>query len=415
MSTARLARIHVAMQGFVGRHEVAGVVTLIARHGHIVWLDSTGWQDMSGKVPMQSTTIFRMALMTKPLTSVAALMLFEEGRFLLTDPISKYLPEFTDQEVLVLRRPDGSDSTVPASREITIRDLLSHRAGLTYEFADTGAVEDAYRAAGVTDGILAPVDFDLAENTRRIASAPLRFEPGTEWHYSLAADVLARLVEVTLGESFADFCRDRIFLPLGMHDSYFYVPDDKVGRIATPYTSDSTGGLRAMHAVEHFGPRGILVMGGTGSRGSQRYASGGAGLLSTAPDYVRFLQMLLNGGSLGAVRLLSPKTVELMTASQTPDFVPGASPLDSLLLPRPGTVFDLGVATITDLGASASLGSPGMYYWDGIYGTTFWVDPSEQLIGVQLEQLYPNALRVADTFRALAYQAVMRSDALAVQ
>jgi CubicO group peptidase (beta-lactamase class C family) len=409
MSTQRLSRIHAAMEGFIERHEVAGVVTLIARHGHIVWLDSAGWQDVSGKAPMRSTTIFRMASMTKPLTSVAALMLLEEGRFLLSDPISKYLPEFADQEVFVLRRPDGTDSVVPTNRDITIADLLAHRSGLTYGFRDTGAVENAYRSAGVTDGLLGPVDFDLAENVRRIATAPLRFDPGTQWHYSLSADVLARLIEVASGRPFAAFCRDRIFTPLGMQDSYFYVPDGKVGRIANPYTTDSAGALRPIRAVERFGPRGILILGGAGSRGSQRYASGGAGLLSTAADYARFLQMLLNGGALGDVRLLSPKTIELMTASQTPDNVPPTTALDSLLLPRPGSAFGLGVATITDVGATESLGSVGTYYWDGIYGTTFWVDPKEDMIGVQLEQLYPNSLRVPDMFRVLAYQAVVRS------
>ena len=415
MSSPRLARIHAAMSGFVAHHEVAGVVTLIVRRGHIVWLDSAGWQDAREKAPMRSTTIFRMASMTKPLTSVAALMLLEEGRFLLTDPISKYLPEFADQEVFVQRRADGTDSVVPAVHDITIRDLLSHRSGFTYEFADTGAVENAYRSARVTDGILAPVDFDLAENSRRIATAPLLFDPGTKWHYGLSADVLARLIEVTSGESFATFCRDRIFRPLRMDDSYFYVPDDKVGRIATPYSTDSSSGLRPMAGVERFGPRGILVMGGAGSRGSQRYASGGAGLLSTALDYARFLQMLLNGGALGDVRLLSPKTVQLMTASQTPENVPPATALDSLLLPRPSVMFGLGVATVADLGGTETLGSVGAYYWDGIYGTTFWVDPHEDMIGVQLEQLYPNTLRVADTFHVLAYQAVIHSGSLAVQ
>jgi len=412
MSTQRLTRVHAAMQGFVDRHEVAGVLTLIARHGHIVWLDSAGWQDVAGKVPMRSTTIFRMASMTKPLTSVAVLMLFEEGRFLLTDPVSKYLPEFAHQKVLILHRSDGTDSLAPTTRDITIRDLLTHRAGLSYAFADTGAVENAYRSAGVTDGLLVPVDFDLAENSRRIASAPLRFQPGTQWRYSLAVDVLTRLVEVTSGQTFDVFCRDRIFTPLHMDDSYFYVPDTKIGRLAAVYTPDSTNGIRSMQAVEHFGPRGIVVIGGTGSRGSERYVSGGAGLLSTAADYIRLLQMLLNGGTLGGVRLLSPKTVQLMTTSQTADLAPqDRFLLDRVYLPRPAAAFGLGVGIVADLGAMGSLGSVGTYLWGGIYGTTFWVDPEEQLIGVQLEQLYPNTGRVGNIFRGLAYQAVTRRGA----
>jgi len=402
MSAERLARVHTAMQGFVDRHEVAGVVTLIARHGHIVWLDSAGWQDAIGQVPMRSTTIFRMASMTKALTSVAVLMLFEEGRFLLTDPVSNYLPEFAHQKVFVSRRPDRTDSLVPTPRDITIRDLLTHRAGLSYEFEDTGVVEDAYRSAGVTDGILVPVDIDLAENSRRIASAPLLFQPGAQWHYSLAVDVLARLVEVTSGQTFDAFCRSRIFVPLHMDDSYFYVPDDKIGRLAVVYTPDSTPGIRPMQAVEHFGPRGIVVLGGAGSRGSRRYFSGGAGLLSTAADYTRFLQMLLNGGALGGARLLSPKTVQLMTTNQTADLA-RAQP--------PAAPFGLGVGLVTDLGATQSLGSVGTYSWGGIYGTSFWVDPEEQLIGVQLEQLYPNTTRVGRTFQVLAYQAVTHRDA----
>lgn len=410
MSVQRLARLHAAMQGFVDRHEVAGVVTLIARHGRIVWLDSAGWQDVAGKVPMRSTTIFRMASMTKPITSVAVLMLFEEGRFLLNDPVSKYLPEFAHQQVLIVHRSDGTDSLAPATRDITIRDLLTHRSGLSYAFADTGGVENAYRSAGVTDGLFVPVDFDLAENVRRIASAPLRAQPGTQWRYSLSIDVLARLVEVTSGQTFDAFCRERIFAPLHLADSYFYVPDAKVARLATVYTPDSANGVRPMRSVEHFGPRGIVVIGGAASRGSQAHISGGAGLMSTAADYMRFLQMLLNGGELDGVRLLSPKTVQLMTTSQTADLTPQALLLlDRVYLPRPAGAFGLGVGIVTDLGASGSLGSVGMWTWGGIYGTTFWVDPTEQLVGVQLEQLYPNPGRIGNMFRVLAYQAVIHS------
>ena len=387
ISADRVARVHAAMQGFVDRRQVAGVVTFIARQGQIVQLDAIGVQDIETKRPMKPDTLFFIASMTKPVTTTAVMMLYEEGKFLLTDRVSKFIPAFAHPKLV----------TGEARREITIRDLLTHRSGLTYGFSDDGPVGRAYRADGIIDG-LKDTDETIADNVERLAKEPLLFEPGSKWNYGLSTDVLGRVVEVVSGMPLDEFFRKRILEPLKMGDTFFYVPDGKASRVATLYTDDPGGGLRPIKNGDKIGNN---VVDGVTTRGSKRYFSGGAGLISTASDYGRFLQMLLNGGELDGARLLSPKTIELMTVSHTGDLTPSPQ--------GPAAGFGLGFRVITDLGQSQRPASVGSYSWGGIWGTSFWVDPKEKLIGVMMIQRFPTtSVPIADVFQAMAYQAIVR-------
>jgi CubicO group peptidase (beta-lactamase class C family) len=393
VSSDRLQRLHKGMQGFVDRKEVGGVVTLVARNGTIVDLHATGFQDVESKTPMRADTIFRIASMSKPVTSVAVMMLYEEGKLLLTDPVSKFIPSFKGQRVL------GADgATAPARRDITVRDLLTHRSGLSYGFLNGGAVGDIYRKDGIADG-LTVTSSTLAEAIDKLAAAPLMSQPGAAWNYSLSTDVLGRVVEVASGMPFDAFLRDRIFRPLGMIDTSFDVPDAKWPRLATVYSPDGSGGIRPMKDPESFGNTTMSPV--AYYKPGKRYFSGGAGLTSTARDYARFAHMLLGGGALNGVRLLSPKSVELMSTSHTSDLPAGGGLLG------PGAGFGLGFRVTTELGPTQTLGSTGMYGWSGIYGTTFWVDPKERLVAIMMVQRYPGS-PVAAAFQPLVYQAITK-------
>jgi CubicO group peptidase (beta-lactamase class C family) len=392
ISSERLDRLHKGMQAYVDRREAGGIVTLVAREGKIVDVHATGFQDIESRKPMQTDTIFRIASMSKPITSIAAMMLEEEGKLFLTDPVSKFIPAFKGQRVIA----DGG-TTVAARREITIRDLLAHRSGLSYGFLNGGPVGDAYRKAGVTDG-LTTTSMTLQEGIDKLAAQPLMVQPGSAWNYSLSDDVLGRVVEVVSGLSFDAFLRERIFKPLGMTDTAFDVSDAKWPRLATVYSPDASGGIRPMKDPEAFGNTQMSPL--ASYKTPKRYFSGGAGLTSTARDYARFAQMLLNGGSLDGARLLSPKTIELMTASHTSD-LPAAG------LIGPGAQWGLGFKVVTDVAATLTHGSVGMYGWSGIYGTTFWVDPKERLVAIMMVQRYPGST-VAAGFQPLVYQALTR-------
>ncbi len=392
ISSERLARLHKGMQAYVDRKEVGGIVTLIARDGKIVDVHATGFQDVEGRKAMQTDTIFRIASMTKPVTSVAVMMLQEEGRLLLTDPVSKFIPAFKGQRVM-----GEGGATVPARREVNVRDLLSHRSGLSYGFLNGGPVGDAYRKEGVVDG-LTTTTMTLEENINKLAAQPLLAQPGSAWNYSLSTDVLGRIVEVASGMTLDAFFRDRIFTPLGMTDTSFEVADAKWARMATVYSPDGAGAIRPMKDPESFGN---TAMSPTAYyKTGKRYFSGGAGLTSTARDYARFAQMLLNGGELGGKRLLGTKTLELMTLSHTTDLPAGG-------LTGPGAGFGLGFRVVTDLAATQTQGSTGLFGWSGIYGTTFWVDPKERLVAIMMVQRYPGS-PVAAGFQPLVYQALTR-------
>ncbi len=362
MSTERLKRLAAAMQGYIDRGEVSGTVTLVARHGRIVHLQAQGLMDAGSKTPMKTDTIFRLASMTKAITSVAVMMLYEEGRFLLTDPVSKFIPEFKNPQVMVANAPGTSRAgfkLVPAEREITIRDLLTHTAGLA------GPTSTLLRPEMEKFQKETPPDEDIAGYTKRLAKLPLHFQPGTAWEYGPATNVLGYLVEVVSGQRFDRFLAERIFKPLQMNDTFFYVPDEKLSRLATLYAVSPAG----IHAVK---PAREM-------RGSQVLFMGAGGLFSTAEDYYRFCEMLLNRGTGNGTRLLSPKTVELMTSNSI-----GHLPIWPDLA---GYRFGLGFRVLADLGQTAHIGSLGSYGWGGAYGTYFWIDPKEDMIGILMIQV----------------------------
>lgn len=396
LDSVRLSAIAPMLREAVERGEIAGAVTLVARHGRVAAVDSAGFRNLERRTPAGAATLFRIASMSKPVTSVGAMILVEEGRLRLADPVARYIPAFA--EVRVSASPAGPTpgraALVSPRRPITIHDLLTHRSGLTYGFLDDGPAGDSYRAAGVSDG-LPPREEGIGANVDRLARLPLVAHPGSRFQYGLSVDVLGRVIEIVSGRPLAEFLQERLFDPLGMPDTRFYVDDDRIERLATPYAWDGRR-LRPMRAAEQFG---TLLLAGEGYRGSRAYFSGGSGLVSTVGDYARFLQMILNGGELDGIRVLGPKTVELITANA----IEGTEhPLG------PGAGFGLGFQVLTELGLAAEPGSMGTLSWSGIYGTAFWADPVEQLIGIVMIQRFPTAgLPLADRIRAVAYGAVV--------
>ncbi len=394
MSSERLARIGKVMQGYVDRGEIPGAITLVARQGKIVHLQTHGLKDIASSEPMSAGSIFRMASMTKPIASVALMMLYEEGHFRLADPISEFIPEFKNPKVAIPKDSAGGSSgnfyTIPADREITFQHVLTHTAGLptTYSGPTAKLYQDEISPLRRSGATLGPV-------MKKLASLPLNFHPGTAWQYGPATDVVGYLVEVISGKPLDEFLRERIFEPLGMKDTQFYVPQEKLDRRATVY---STGGGKLE-------PRDDLMTTEI-TPPSKRYFSGGGGLSSTVEDYLRFCQMKLNGGHFNGARLLSPKTVELMTADHLPDDVVHYPIWYTLRLRGHG--FGLGYRVITDLGDAALLGSVGSYGWGGAYGTYFWIDPEEELIGIFMTQIRPyRHLKIRRQFQILATAAIV--------
>jgi CubicO group peptidase (beta-lactamase class C family) len=371
LSPERLGRLTRFMEQQVDDDRVAGAVALIAREGKTVYLESVGMRDRERGEEMTPDTIFRIASMTKPITSVAVLMLYEEGHFQLGDPVSRFVPEFKNTTVLAEPSPDAD--VVPAERQVTIRHLLTHTSGLTYHWDKV--LGPRYKEAGITHGLLQDDDL-LAEDMPKLAQVPLLHQPGEKWTYSLSTDVLGRVVEVVSGMSLADFFRERIFEPLRMEDTAFYPPQEGVSRLAAVYGPDPEGGLKRLgDDVLGEGPMTFTTT--YPYEGPKKYYSGGGGLCSTVSDYVRFAQMLLNGGELDGARLLSPKTVALMTTDHVGELSEGFG-------------FGLGVSVRRSLRESGELGSVGTFGWAGFWYTTFFIDPQERLIGVCMAQLHPS-------------------------
>ncbi len=390
LSSERLDRISSAVQHSIDDKRIAGAVTLVARRGHVAWFKAQGMADREAGKPMRTDTMFRICSMTKPITSLAVMILYEEGHFLLEDPISKYLPEFKSPKVLV-KPASGAPYTIPAIHEITIRDLLRHTSGITYQWnEDLGPM---YKDADVASGLL-PYDGTIADSTKRLAGLPLLFNPGEKWEYSLGVDVLGRLVEVVSGKPLDEFFRTRIFEPLGMKDTYFYPPDNKLDRLATAYTYYDEKGLnRFPDTPITEGP--FTYSADYPVRGPKKLFSGGAGLVSTAADYMRFCQMMLDGGKAGNTRLLSRKSVELMTQDQL-----GKISADM--------GFGLGFGIDGIKGPLAELGSSGEYNWGGFFYTSFSIDPKEQMIVIFMGQLHPEGdLTLNRQTHELAYQAII--------
>ena len=384
LSADRLKRVHALVQRYIDKGEIAGAVSLVARRGRVAHLEAQGVMDLETKKPMRPDAIFRLASMTKPVTSLAVMMLHEEGHFLLNDPVSKFLPEFKNPKVAIANAPherqEGGYRLVPAEREITIRHLLTHSAGLA-----SGSGGPTLALSKQLSASRKPEDL-LADRIRRLAALPLNFQPGAAWEYGPATDVLGRLVEVVSGQSLDAFFRERILGPLGMNDTWFYLPQDRISRLASAYTKKGDA-LQKLTAPGPASPSG-------------RYFSGAGGLAGTAEDYLRFCQLLLNGGQLDGTRLVSRKTIEMMTANQI-----GGLPLwqDSYR----GYGFGLGFRVRENLGESATLGSVGEYGWGGAFGTYFWVDPKEQMIGVLMIQLNPYAhVNLRPQFQSVVTQAI---------
>lgn len=385
-SAARLEQITEYARREVEAGRLAGVVTMVARHGRVVHFEAVGQYGVDNDRPMDRDALFRIFSMTKPVTTVAAMMLYEEGAFHLGDPVSKYLPEFADQTVY----HDGE--IVPVSDEMTIEQLMTHTAGLTYGGIDEHPVEVAYTEAKLWESA------DLDEFVGRLAAIPLRFEPGTRYHYSVATDVLGAVVERLSGESLDVFFRTRIFEPLGMHDTFFNVPDDKLDRLVSNHYWDAEAGALALLDPGYASaPNGVTLF------------TGGAGLKSTASDYMIFSEMLRNGGSYRGVRILGPKTVQYMRMPQITQAVrdEGSDEYPAYHL-YPGQSFGLGFGVITDPGQSGVVSSRGEYSWGGAANTKFWIDPEEDLVAILMSQIMGSPWSDATRFsmKVATYQAL---------
>ena len=411
-SAERLQRIDAYMNQAVADAVMVGGQGVIARDGAVIFSGLWGQRDRERGEAMTEDTLFRIYSMTKPITSVAVMMLYEEGRFNLNDPVSRYIPQLSNLK-LALSTTDiqaQSDGTVSRSsgvgdtsaqgrattpeRQPTIRDLLKHTAGFSYGLFGDSEVDRLYRQAG-----LPYAHEDLKSFVSALGQIPLQYEPGSRWHYSVSVDVQGRLIEVVSGQSFGEFLSERLFKPLGMKDTFFRVPQPKQARLAQLYQPQGTAQGLMTYLTPSRSNR-LEVAHASTSRNYQpdaTFESGGGGLVSTTRDYLRFAQMMLNGGALDGVRLLSPKTVSLMSRDH----------LDGVPFGRPGTGFGLGFGIAVDVGASGELGSDGEYNWGGAAGTRFWIDPQERLIGIFMVQSRPHRTPLAQRFKTLTYQALV--------
>ena len=378
----RLQRLTETLAAEIGKGTMPGAVLMIQRNDKIAYYEALGALDPEKKAPMRKDAIFRIYSMSKPITTTAAMMLVEQGRLALADPVHKYLPEFKDVKVGE-EKPDKTLDLVAPRRPMTIQDLMRHTSGLTYGFFGEGAVKKAYLAANLDAG-----DPSTAEFVERLAKLPLVYQPGTTWDYSHATDVLGRVIEVVAGKPLYQAFREMLFEPLGMTDTSFYLTDPaKYPRLAEPFAGDRTIGAGAV--VND--PREV-----------RKYESGGGGLLSTVEDYARFLKMLANGGELDGKRYLSPKTVAYMTSDHMGDVIK-RGPYD---LVGPGYKFGLGFAVRSEAGVSPLAGSAGDFTWGGAAGTYFWVDPKERLIGIWMMQAPGPRTYYRRLMRAMVYGAL---------
>jgi CubicO group peptidase (beta-lactamase class C family) len=395
LSKERLQRISTWIQTDVDKGVVPGAVVMVLRKGKIAYYEAFGYRDREKKIPMTRDSIFRMASMTKPFTSLAIMMLAEEGKIQLVYPVSRYLPEFKDLKVGVEKKDPATDKAElvleTPSREMTVQDLLRHTSGLTYGVFGKSMVKDRYNALKLFS--MPPTN---AELVTKLSQLPLQYHPGTTWDYSHSTDVLARIVEVISGVEFDTFIAERIAKPLKLGDTAFWVEGvERQARIAEPQINPATGQRPPVPDVTK----------------KPQWLSGGSGLVSTAHDYARFCLMFLNGGSLDGVRLVSRKTIEHMTSNHVPPGYKYASPMQTqIILPSPsmetGQGFGLGFAINWEPERSPLPGSKGAYYWHGVFGTTFFVDPKEQLIAIIMTQAPPQYMPYHYRLRHYAYQAI---------
>jgi len=397
MSSQRLERIRMHLnKRYIEAGRFSGTLTLVARKGKIVYFEPQGHLEFEGRRPVQQDSVFRIHSMTKPITSVAMMMLYEQGEFQLDDPVHTYIPSWDNQQVFVT----GNHPlwvTTPAARPMTIRDLMCHCSGLTYGFMERSNVDAAYRKLGVADR--ARQDYTLKDVIETLADMPLEFSPGTRWNYSVATDVVGFLVELLSGRRFDVYIEEEILKPLGMIDTGFTIKDSQLQRFACNYELKPDGAITLIDSPEN----------------SQyckcSFFSGGGGLVSTAGDYFRFLMMLRNGGELDGVRLISRKTVELMAQNHLPDggdLTQLAFPGRFTETPFAGNGFGLGFSVMLDPSRAQIVGTPGEYNWAGMASTAFWVDPAEDMIVIFMTQLVPSsAYPVRRELRTLTYSALI--------
>jgi CubicO group peptidase (beta-lactamase class C family) len=383
MSSERLNRIKPVMQRYVDENKLPGLITIVARQGKIVHFEKYG--NMYIDKPMELDAIFSIASMTKPITSVAIMMLYEEGYFQLNDPVEKYIPEFKDLKVFSHKDKLGIH-TVDQIRPVSIRDLLTHTSGFCYGDEDT-PIDSMLNAAKVFDGT-------LKDMILKLSKMPLLFQPGTEWNYSVSTDVLGYLVEVISGKPLDIFFKERIFKPLKMVDTDFYVPIEKANRIAALYGPSDSTGIKVIVKTDTL--KRILS--------PRKFLSGGAGLFSTAKDYMIFSQMLLNKGEYNGVRLLGSKTVDYMTMNHLLDVL---LPTKGYAVPEPGNGFGFGFAVVQDVAQLQIIGSVGSYWWTGSHGTFFDIDPSEQLVFLLMTHFSGGDFEDVNKFVVLTYQAIV--------
>lgn len=378
LSAEKLEEVSEAINRLVADKHIAGGAVMIARHGKVVFDETYGLRDIERKLPVESDTLFRIYSMSKAVTSAAALVLADEGRLDVRAPVSRYLPEFEGMTVV-----DGDDDH-PAERAMTVADLFLHTSGIPYGSALGDRVEKLHAEKRVLDR-----DSTLAEMTAKLGQIPLTFEPGTDWKYGASVDVLGRVVEVASGRPLDEFLQERIFAPLGMVDTAFYVPDGKQSRFAVNYAPDGEGGLKVIDSS-------------TDSDYLTKPAlfSGGGGLVGTVPDYMRFLLMVERGGELGGTRVLSEESVKLMTTNQLPEEAGWVTFGDDV---RTGVGFGLGFNVITD---AAEGERPGEYGWGGAASTHYWVSPRDELIVVTMEQRMPYSSETEDLVKPIVYGAI---------
>ena len=387
LSSERLERLTAALQGYVDEGRLPGAVALVARRGRIAYLEAVGYRDIESEAPMTPDAIFRIASQTKALASTGVMLLQEDGKLLITDPVGKHLPEFLETTVAE-RNDEGGYDVVPSKRPITIRDLLTHTAGISY---GSGPAADQWYTAGITGWYFADRDEPVGAVMARLAELPLDAHPGESWIYGYNTDILGAMIEKISGQTLGQFLGERLLGPLGLDDTHFFLPEDKVDRLATVYSSGDEGGLDRAPDPGHMVGQGAYV------EGPRKSFSAGAGLLSTATDYATFLQTMLNGGAFDGRRVLSRKTVESMTVDHL-----GGIPF------RPGQGFGLGFSVVEDPAALGLPASVGEFGWGGAYHSTYWVDPAEELVVVYLTQLIP-ARDIDDhgKLRTLIHQAII--------
>ena len=389
-SSDRLDRINTLVQGYVDKGKLAGAVTMLSREGEVFHFESHGLADIDRGLPMETDSIFRIYSMTKPITSVAVMMLYEEGHFSLDDPVGKFIPELGRMKV-----SDGMGERgmrlVEQDKPITIRHLLTHTSGLSMGSHKDSPVEEQYRQSDMMDP-----QSNLPEMVKKLSALPLLTQPGAKWRYSRATDVLGCLVQVISGQPFDEFLQERILGPLGMVDTAFYVSEEKLDRLAAVYGPKSDGSIEELDNVfvnKFKAPHTLF--------------SGGGGLTSTAEDYMRFSQMLCNKGELDDVRILGPKTVEMMTSNHLPESLKPFAVGQSNASDTRGCGFGLGFRVVMDIAEHGILGSEGIYSWGGAASTIFWVDPAEDMVAILLTQMMPSSTYpLRREFQVAAYQAL---------